>query len=162
MVACCVIISTAANAQTSSRKKSKTYFKLVEAYTQKVQAGRQETPPMTGTHFIIVWENAQYPETFFWRGENGWLSCNMLKAHKITGKTKDIPKGIEYRTEAATGDQIHKGDTLELSPVTGGRFPIPDEIPKNAKNTLFFKTGGSHWLSYPVKKITTKPGVSMP
>ena len=159
----CFAASISTNAQTTTKAKSKTYLKVVEAYTQRTRPGRPESaPPPTGTHFIIVWEYAKYPETFFWRGEGGWLSCNMLKAHKITNRPHNMPRGIDYRTEFVTGDKIHKGDTLQLSPVTGGKFPIPDEIPKDAKNTLFFKTGGSGWLSFPVENITKKPDIIMP
>lgn len=159
----CFAVSMNTHAQTAKKAKSKTYLKLVEAYTQRTRPGRPESaPPPTGTHFIIVWEYAKYPETFFWRGEGGWLSCNMLKAHKITNKSRNMPKGIDYRTEFVTGDQVHKGDTLQLTPVTGGKFPIPDEIPKDAKNTLFFKTGGSGWLSFLVENITKKPDILMP
>ena len=137
----------ATDVQAISKKKHKTYLKLVSAYTQHTAPADASAPPMTGEHFIIIWNSATYPETFFWRGTGGWLACNMQKAHKA---------GKNYITEDAAGDQIHKGDTLELSPVTRGRFPIPKEIPATAKNTLFFKTGGSTWLSFPVKKISKK------
>ncbi|MFI5195791.1 MAG: hypothetical protein ACHQD8_01760 [Chitinophagales bacterium] len=158
----CIVAGITFHAQATTKKKNKTYLKLIEAYTQRTLPGRKESPPMTGTHFIIIWEYAKYPETFFWRGEGGWLSCNMLKAHKVTNRSHDMPRGMDYRTEFVTGDQVHKGDTLELSPVTGGKFPIPAEIPKDAKNTLFFKTGGSGWLSFPVDKITKKQDIVMP
>jgi hypothetical protein len=160
-----IVISFAAcmnaPAQAAAKKKNKTYLKLVEAYTQRTLAGRPGSPPETGQYFIVVWQASTYPETFFWRGDNGWLSCKMLRVHKII-PSHTTPKGMDHRTEFVTGDQIHKGDTLQLSPVTGGRFPIPTEIPATAKNSLFFKTGGSNWLSFPVKKIGKKADISMP
>jgi hypothetical protein len=109
----CITASTFSHAQT---EKNRACFKLIEAFTQRTLPGRKETPPMAGTHFIIVWEKAKYPETFFWRGEGGWLSCNMLKAHKLINRPANMPVEIEYSVNFVTGDQVHKGDTLELSP----------------------------------------------
>jgi len=86
------------------------------------------------------------------------LSCKVEHARKNNGKS-GTAKGIPYATTPATGDDIHPGDTLELSPVTGGRFPIPADIPASAKNTLFYKTNGSGWLKFPVSKIAKKADV---
>ncbi len=158
-------LSTAVQAKKKAKKKQAASFTLVEAYTQRVVPGirpgaGQPAPPAT-TSFVIVWQAATYPETFFWRGDVGWLSCRIDKAHKVTGKLRSpVPK--DYTTENVTGDQIHKGDTLLLTPVTGGRFPIPAEIPETAKNTLFFKTGGSKWLSFHVDAITKKRDIVLP
>jgi hypothetical protein len=51
---------------------------------------------------------------------------------------------------------VKKGTNLLLTPVTGGRFPIPAEIPDSARNTLFYKTAGSNWIALPVNKIAKK------
>ncbi len=143
-------------------KKKQAAFKLIEAYTQRSLPGIPGAPVQTDTKFIILWQGASYPETFFWRGESGWLSCRIDKAHKVKPGTKNIPRGMEYTTEFVTGEQMHKGDTLQLTPVTGGRFPIPKEIPASAKNTLFYKTAGSGWLAFQVKTITQKPDIARP
>ena len=161
----CFGITAVAHAKKKAKKKSTASFKLVDAYTQRTIPGIRPgpghpTPPPT-TNFVIVWQAATYPETFFWRGDNGWLSCRIDKAHKAVGKLH-MPAGKDYMTEIVTGDQIHKGDTLLLTPVTGGRFPIPSEIPETAKNTLFYKTGGSKWLSFHVDAITKKRDIVMP
>jgi hypothetical protein len=95
--------------------------------------------------FVVVWEGATYPQAFFWRGDNGWLNCSMQKAHK---------HGKEYTSESLTADKISKGDTLMLTPVAGGRFAIPAEIPKTSRNTLYYKMGDSKWLPLPVKNKT--------
>jgi len=130
--------------------KKKVYLKLIEAYSKKSTTAA--TPPETGTHFVIRWEVDQYPATFFWRGQSGWLGCNMQKAHKVKSKSKTAT----YTTEDVSADQVHKGDTLMISPYTGGRFPIPADIPSSAKNTLYFQSGGNMWLAFPVKKITKR------
>lgn len=131
--------------------KSKAKMKLVTAYSRYIPEAEQTSPAMLGQFIVVRWEHTSYPETVFWRGENGWLSCRIEKAHKTTVKGKVSYVGIE--TDIAT---IHKGDTLLLTPVTGGRFPIPAEIPEKAKNTVFYKTAGSGWLAFPVKKIEKK------
>jgi hypothetical protein len=79
----------------------------------------------------------------------------MDKAHK----PKDSK---DYLTESISNDQVHKGDTLSLKPIRGGKFPIPAEIPETAKNTLFYKVAGSKWLAFPVTTITRKRDVAMP
>ena len=144
-----IIISDTAAASSKAKKKQKTHFALIEAYNKKMPVAEPGAPPMTGDHFVIKWNDTNYPETFFWRGESGWLSCKVDKVHKAV-------KAGGYTADPAIGDQVHKGDTLMLSPVTGGRFPIPKEIPTSAKNTLFYKTGGSEWLAFPVKTIAKK------
>jgi hypothetical protein len=159
--------TVAANAQhkkaKASKKKAFPYFTLVEAYTQRTLPGIPSQLPTTGEHFVIVWKWAKFPETFFWRPEDGgWLPCKMLKAHKVTERTPNMPEGLDYTTTHVKGDDIHEGDTLELTPVIRGRFPIPAEIPKNAKNTLFFKTGKSGWLSYPIDSIARKQDIVNP
>lgn len=154
-----LLMSNGAGAVT--KKKSKAHFRLIEAYMQRTMPGIPGAQVKTDYYFIVKWEAKTYPETFFWRGENGWLTCNTARAHRA-GKDSHPPRGIEYRTEPAAGDQVHKGDTLMLKPIVGGKFPVPAEIPADAKNTLYYKTGGSGWLAFPVKNITKKPDVAMP
>jgi hypothetical protein len=134
----------------TATKKQKSYFRLIEAYTQKTIPGIPGAQPKTAYHFIITWQAPKYPQTFFWRGENGWLPCKMSRAHR---------HGTDYVTENI--DEVHKGDTLELVPVSGGKFLIPAEIPVAARNTLFFKTGGSGWLAFPVKNIGKRDDILM-
>lgn len=146
--ACVLIVglTIGGTASALAKKKPKGHFTLLEAYHSTPQNDAQ-APPMTGDHFVIKWNDEHYPETFFWRGGGGWLSCKIEKAHK---------SGMGNYVTADDQSVAHRGDTLMLSPVTGGRFPIPKEIPDNAKNTLFYKTGGSAWLSFPVKRITKR------
>lgn len=163
-----VVLSSEAQTKTKVKTKRKkvvkttSYFTLLEAYTQNTMPGTPGGLQETGHHFVIKWQTATYPETFFWRGENGWMTCKIEKASKITGDRTNVPRGMDYRTRMVTGDDIKKGDTLMLTPIRGGRFPIPPEIPETAKNTLFFKTGGSKWLAFPVKTIGKKPDIMMP
>jgi hypothetical protein len=155
-------IGVNARSKKTTKKKTYPYFILVEAYVQHTLPGIPSQLPTTGEHFIIVWKAAKFPETFFWRGEDGWLPCKMVKAHKIVNKTKSTPEGMDYTTAHVKGDEIHIGDTLELTPVIRGRFPVPPEIPRTAKNTLFFKAGKSGWLSFPVESIGRKQDIVNP
>ncbi|WP_345077207.1 hypothetical protein [Nemorincola caseinilytica] len=133
-------------------KKKKTPVKLLSAYTRSIPDAEQSNPPMQGTFIVIVWNYDTYPETMFWRGQNGWLTCNIEKAHRVVKK-----KVTTYTTEEMMIDQVRKGDTLMITPLTGGRYPIPAEISQKAKNTLFYKTGGNNkWLSFSVSPISKK------
>jgi len=128
-------------------KAATPHIKLITAYSKKIDEKNQSNPPMSGTFLVIKWEESTYPETFFWRGNGGWLSCKIEKAQKAGGS---------YKGKEIALDQIKKGNILLLTPLTGGRFPIPDEIPEKARNTLFYKTAGSSWIAFPVKKISKK------
>ena len=158
---CLFVLCMAIAVNVSAKKKSKPYFKLVEAYTQRTLPGIPRASIKTDYRFILVWEGANYPETFFWRGDNGWLTCSMVKAHRIAHKNRNAPEGQDYSTEFVKNGDVHKGDTLELTPIAGGKFPVPAEIPADAKKTLFYKTGGSGWLPFPVNTITKKPDMVM-
>ena len=145
-----------------SKKAIKVNFKLLEAYTQKTVGGIPGAPSPTTNHFIVLWEAAGYPETFFWRGANGFLMCKIERAHKIGKKqANNYPPGMEYATENISGGKIHKGDTLEITPVTGGKYAVPQEVAATAQNTLYYKTGGSGWLSFPVMNIIKKQDLVM-
>ncbi len=163
LVALCLAFSGMAGAKKAVKKKKNPYMALIEAYEQHTLPGIPGRIPTSGEHFIIIWTAKRFPETFFWRGENGgWQPCKMMKARKVMVRTADIPAGKDYITSHVKGDEILPGDTLELSPVVGGKFEVPKEIPKNAKNTLFFKTGHSGWLSYEVDSISKKNDIVNP
>ncbi len=139
-----------------TKKPKKGDFRLLEAYTQKMVQGHPSAPPPTGEHFIIVWQADVTLETMFWRGKSGFMMCMIQKAHKIAKKdAKNFPPGLDYGVDPA-GEDIKKGDTVQIIPVARGKIRIPDEIPQNAKNTLFYKKSGSGWLLFPVTKITKK------
>lgn len=143
-------------------KKHKEEIKLVEAYTQRTIPGVQGAAPQVSTHFILIWEGAKYPETFFWRGENGWLPCNMVRAHRAAKGAAKLSPEIDYMSEPISANKIHKGDTLQLTPVSGGKFPVPAGIPDSAKNMLYYKIAGSGWLGFPIKNIGRKRDIAMP
>jgi hypothetical protein len=125
----------------------KANIKLVSAFSKKIPESAQSNPPKTGEFFVVKWNESSYPESVFWRGQGGWLTCNIEKA---------VKKGKSYIGAPIEIEKIKRGQLLMFTPVTGGRFPIPAEIPENAKNTIFYKTAGSAWIAFPVKKISKK------
>ncbi|MCW3123186.1 MAG: hypothetical protein JWQ38_2678 [Flavipsychrobacter sp.] len=133
--------------------KAKVYLKFLTTTTERVEPTTPDGRAKTIQHFIIVWQNIDCPATFFWRGDNGWTPCRIEKVHN-TG-TKKVPV-YEVKLVNNDNDMIHCGDTLQLTPTPGGKFRIPAEIPPSAKNTLYFKTGGSNWLAFPVKGMGKK------
>jgi hypothetical protein len=154
---CFVFVSRYPVTAQIEKKKHSREIKLIEAYSQKTIAGIPRMLPDIQLHFIVIWEGMNYPESFFWRGENGWLTCSITKAHKITNEGNG--KGTDYNTEYTTADKIQKGDTLVVTPIAGGKFPVPIEIPAGAKNILFYKTGGSDWLPFEIKNIIKRPDI---
>ena len=132
-------------------KKKAADLRVLAAYSQQIQPGMPGGNVETEYHFVIVWQSAKMPESFFWRGENGWLTCETLKA---TAKgVKKTAGEMHYTTKEMTGD-IKKGDTLILNPIKGGKFPVPSAISPSAKNTLYYKTSNGKWISVPIKSMT--------
>ena len=69
-------------------------------------------------------------------------------------KRKKCSKKIDwYKAEEIMLENVQVGDTLELVPRTGGKYPIPPEISATAKNTIFFRNTTSGWLYLPIKKL---------
>jgi hypothetical protein len=142
-------IATSAHAQTTSVKPAGTYARVL-------QATKTQTTDKHGNNnyvLLLLWKKDEQPEAFFWRGESGWFTCDVAKAHK---NLKPEPGDSWYTTEDIGAGGIKKGDTLEIIPLPGGKFEIPAEIPATAKNTLFLKTEKSGWLSLPVNNIKLK------
>ncbi len=158
----CLAISFTVVAKKKSKKKAKANMVLVEAYTQRTVPGIPGAKPQTSTHIIAVWEGAKYPETMFWQGDGGLMGCNVALAHKIINRQYIRATYLDYEKTAISPDKIKKGDTLQIDPYPGGKFPIPTEIPADAKNTLFFKTGGSGWLSLHIDTISKHHDIVMP
>ena len=147
----------------ATKKLPKGNFTLIEAYTQRTLPGMPRGTITTAEHFIVVWKATTFPESIFWRGDNGFLPCMIQKAVRVDPKANSkMPPGIDYLTEDYGSNKVHKGDTLMLTPVTGGKYAVPNEIPATSKNTLFYKTGGSGWLSFPVTTIAKKRDIAMP
>jgi hypothetical protein len=161
----CLFLMHEANGRAHSLKKKNRDLRLIEAYTQKRTPGRREFPAETTMNIVVEWRSKTSPETFFWRGEGGWLTCRMVRAHRLntsaTVGSRPIA-GLDYSLEAPDNNPFHKGDTLMLTPVTGGKFPIPAAIPESARNTLFYKTVGSEWKAFPIDSIAKKRDILAP
>lgn len=147
----------------TSPKSGSSYAKLVEASSQRTLPGIPDAAITTDYHIIIVWTNTQKPETFFWRGQEGWLPCNVNKAHAIKGKKPGTNEmQAWYTSEEINFADIKKGDTLEVTPVNAGKYPTPAGISPSITNTLFFKTAKTNWLFIPAKNIIRKKDIAMP
>lgn len=169
----CVALTACAQTKktktTNARKTTVTNDKpvLLQATRQTTLPGRPETEPTTDTRFVIVWKSKDEPSSFFWRGEQSWLPCdvNKVKNYKtlvVKENANGIPTGMNYEG-VNTGNQSFKmGDTLELYPVMGGKHPIPAEIPEAKNNIIYYKSVNSKWLALPVDSITVLPSIAMP
>ncbi len=137
-----------ANAKAIAGKKSKPSIKLLEATSQRIIPGIPGAEIKTNYHFIVVWSSPQAPDKFFWKNEKDQAYCRITKITSIGS----------HSINAA----IHNGDTLSISAVNEKQTKAPTEVSPKAKNTLYFKTKNSGWVSYPIKKVTKKPDEVMP
>jgi hypothetical protein len=159
----CLFLMHPASGRIRHHKKQRPDMRLVEAYTQKLTPGRKEFPAETSMYIVVEWRSRESPETFFWRGDGGWLSCRTEKAHHIERPAGMRPfGGMDYTLDPPDNKPFVKGDTIMLSPVTGGKFPVPGTIPASARNTLFYKTTGSDWKAFPVDSIGRKRDILAP
>lgn len=146
----CALTACAQTKKTQTIKPATSYARIIEATRNRTLPGAPGMQPTDEYRILIVWKSTQKPTDFFWRGAGGWLPCEIAKAHKA----KSPSEGERwYDVKEITVDKIKPGDTLELLPVAGGKFPIPQEIPTSAVNTLYLKTKKTTWLSLPVKNI---------
>lgn len=174
-----VVISTTltACAQTKGGTKNSTSSKkgatakasdkaiLLEATSQTTLPGRPESSPTTKTRFVIVWKNNNTPKSIFWRGESGWIPCqmNMVKNYTPYNEGEADAHSRNYQTERLGSAVVSKNDTLELVPTAGGKFPIPDGVPSDATNTIFYNTTASDtWQALKVDNIVRRQDIVMP
>jgi hypothetical protein len=160
-----VLVLTACSVTNAKSKKlaignGNSYIKMQEAYTQRTLPGVRGAEPYIETHFVLIWNDKNPPETFYWRdGAGSWIGCRITKATKLA---KENEAGIEYTIENIKLSDIKKGDLLEVMPVSGGKYKTPAGIPQKSTNTLFFKTNKTNWLAFPVKEIKQKRDIAMP
>jgi len=148
-------------AKNKKSKSAKDCLELIEAYTRKTEPGMMGGNATASSNFVIVWKGKTPPEYFFWKGSGETVQCKIEKAHKIVGKPKDVPAGIEYYLETPGTNNIRSGDTVMLTSMAGGKDAAPASVLHGAANTLFYKTPAG-WLSYPVMSITKKRAIAMP
>jgi hypothetical protein len=145
-------------------KSGASYAKLVEASKQTFLPGMRGSEPQENLALLIRWDNKQLPETFFWRGEGGWIECAVQRTHKVSNKSPKYEMGETwYETEELKSlSDIKRNDTLKLIPVPGGKYPVPKEITYDMKNRIFFRTAKSGWMYLQVKSFIKRPNVAMP
>ncbi|MCB0698793.1 MAG: hypothetical protein KDC11_03055, partial [Chitinophagaceae bacterium] len=161
--ACAQTKKTGVTAQGSKAKKVNDNVVLLQATKQKTLPGRPEMEPTTDYRFVIVWKSAEEPQGVFWRSaDGGWQVCNIYKVTKYTPFNEERP-GMELNYESVDVEgRVNANDTLELYPITGGKHPMPEQIARDARNTIFYKTQNSDWKARKVEKITEKPDIVMP
>lgn len=165
--ACIYLTTISACAQTKKTAAVQTgtsYAKLIECSEQTTLPGRPEMEPTTTKRIILVWKSLNKPETFFWRGEDGWTECVISKVSKNKTNTKPKYQFGEnwYTTTNISPDKIKKGDTIELIPMYGGKTPIPEAVTPQMTNRIFFTTKSKNWLYIPVKSCIKRPDIAMP
>lgn len=126
----------------SAKKKGITKPELLVAISEStVLKGNRETTPQA--KFIIVWKDTATPSSFSWKGAGTWQICDINKVKNYNSKT------YSYNT-IPLEKEVAANDTLELIPVQGGKYPLPQEIPADAENKIFYKTDTGLWKNITV------------
>ncbi|MEZ5016767.1 MAG: hypothetical protein R2800_06930 [Flavipsychrobacter sp.] len=145
-------------------ERNKNYASLLIATEQTTLPGRPEMQPTTTQKLLVIWKSKTPPTQFFWRGNSGWLPCDVSKVSNY-----DIKKLVDEKNVFATGytaeqvslENVKMNDTLELTPTLGGKYPIPESVADNVKNTIFYKAEKTNWLTIPVEKFVERPDIIM-
>lgn len=132
------------------------YAKVLEASSQRVLPGRKEGDIITNYELTVNWASDTPPVSFFWKDGERWMNCKVYSKPRVAGSAaKQGP--VEIGPE-----QVKKGTTVQLIPTSGGKYPIPANMPPDLKKALFFKTASSGWMYLEVTSMTVKPDVKMP
>ncbi len=150
--ACCQTVGAAAG------KKQPPAVQMLAASVQRTLPGIPGAAIKTSYYFAIVWLGAAPPETFYWKGDAGWWSCGVAKAHKVAGKGNDSE---DFNSESIRTESIRKGDTLFIS-ATRAMKQNPPGLPATRANTLCYTAGNARWGQLQVKKIVRKQDIAMP
>lgn len=147
----------------SKAEKSSESPTLIEAYTQKVVGGTRNAPTEeVNRHIVLRWNAKAFPTAFFWRGEAGWMPCKAEVAHRVERRTVGVPEGIDYQTKRVSLDRVAAGDTILLTVMSRGKYPVPDGITDGIKNRIYYEKQGSGLLFVPVPEFKTKQNIFMP
>ncbi len=165
LLAVCLAVAMNACAQpkkTSSKKQS-VYATVLEARRQRLVSAMPGAQPINNYRVLVIWKSTKVPQSFFWRGEDGWINCLVNEVHKKQRFVNKETEELWYTAAEIAPEKVKKNDTIELIPVSGGRFATPAEIPAQAKNTLFFQLlNDTKWQALPVNKFKQLKDVQGP
>lgn len=158
-----VVMSACAQPKKTSSKKQSLYATVLEARRQRLVSAMPGAGPVNNYRILVIWKSTKASQSFFWRGEDGWLNCLVNKVHKRQGAINKEAEELWYSATEIAPEKVKKNDTLELIPMPGGRFATPAEIPAKAKNTLFFQLlNDTKWQALPVHKFKQLKDVQGP
>ncbi len=154
------IAGFAACAQTKKSSKGKSaasYARIIEATSQRHIPGMRDAAPRTEYKFILVWNSATPPVSFFWHGPDGTSVAGIAKVAKMNAAEAGENE-LPYKIVSTSAPQIKKGDTLQVMPMPDGE-PVTEKLPAVKANRLIFKTGNTGWFSLPVGDIRILPKI---
>jgi hypothetical protein len=137
---------------------------LLTATVQRTLPGARGAEPFETRKFLLVWSSPTPPETFFWRpdGER-WMTCVVSRVHHYGQHkmTKD-PQESPYQTEQIRLQDVHRGDTLELAPMAGGRDVMPASVKGKPRKAVYYRTEKGAWQPLAINKEQRLPDIIMP
>jgi hypothetical protein len=129
------------------------YFDIISAYPGRHIAGIRGVAPETTMYFKVIWRKPTFSGDIYWRGDGTWAPCKVEKIHMVRADGHNLPAGIDYKVEPFGNAGITSGDTLLFTALKSGTYPLPAEVDKKSKNTLYLKSSDAHWFSFPVRTI---------
>ncbi|MBL7718742.1 MAG: hypothetical protein JNL72_07895 [Flavipsychrobacter sp.] len=125
------ILAVAASAQ---KAKPGTAYAQITSATMRTEP-RPGSDPEVFYNFNTTWKSSAKPEAIFFRGQEAWANCVVIK------DGKDISPEL-----------IKKGNKVSFKTISGGRFAIPKELDGIKAPALFFQVKGK-WYYLPVRNI---------
>lgn len=124
-------------ARKHARIASKTRF--LDATVQRTIPGVQGAETFSEWKFLLIWDEAQAPESFFWHPDaSKWLQCAVQRVHHYHKAREGNMRA--YESEAIALQNVRRGDTLEIVPVPH-RWGAEPKRPKVGRTgALYYKT----------------------
>ena len=127
--------------RTTTVRTGSAHVRVIDATTKQILPGREESEIITMYRFRIQWRSASKPSAFFFRPQDGWMQCLVVK-------------GDGSETELSP-EAVKKSQVIEVVPIRDGRTPVPAFVKAIDKNKLYFQIG-SGWYSVPVPLTKNK------
>lgn len=148
-----------AHGRKAALKEGKAEAQVLESRLVRTMPGRSESPTEYSYSFLIVWKSATEPGQFFWKGDKGWLAGNVSFARGV----RKTPEGFLYEIADLGGSAVHKGDTIEVRTMKGGKYAIPAGIEgSKLTNTLFFNSDKTGWRYLAVPRFSRTQDITLP
>lgn len=140
-----------------AKKNKHNDIKLIQCYEQRILAGRNEAGIEINYEILAVWQGKKAPISLFFKNETDWKNCKIFRVTR-----KNLAADQATLTIEISPEEIKRGDSLLIQPISGGRYTMPKHINARIKKALFYQTTNSNWLFHQINKTERKEDIVMP